>query len=346
MWQLGEVGRARELIEEANRRASDLGHAPSMTHPLLWKAHLEILRRDAAAALAPAEALADLGRDLGLQFWRTFGELSAAWARGRLHDTAAGAVDLRRALAEHVDLGGMNDVWFYTVLLAELEADTLGLESALARIDEAVALARQVENRCNLAFPHLLRGELLLKRHPSIPAPAEEAFQTALAVAKEQGARSWGLRAALSLAKLYQSTGRPAEAHGVLAPALEGFAPTPEMPEIADGQTLLAALAEMEGVKSAERQRERRLRLHTGYSQAIMMTKGFAAEETKAALACVAQLAATTHDFSERFAALEWSMPAMLTEGNLRSARELALTFLREAEDVGQEAGLANFGSA
>ena len=208
MWQLGEVGRARELIEEANRRASDLGHAPSMTHPLLWKAHLEILRRDAAAALAPAEALADLGRDLGLQFWRTFGELSAAWARGRLHDTAAGAVDLRRALAEHVDLGGMNDVWFYTVLLAELEADTLGLESALARIDEAVALARQVENRCNLAFPHLLRGELLLKRHPSIPAPAEEAFQTALAVAKEQGARSWGLRAALSLAKLYQSTGR------------------------------------------------------------------------------------------------------------------------------------------
>ena len=48
------------------------------------------------------------------------------------------------------------------------------------------------------------------------------------------GARSSGLRAALSLAKLYQSTGRPAEAHAVLAPALEGFTPTPEMSEIAE----------------------------------------------------------------------------------------------------------------
>ena len=102
-------------------------------------------------------------------------------------------------------------------------------------------------------FLHLLRGELLLKRDPSNPAPAEEAFQTALAIAKQQGARSWGLRAALSLAKLYQSTGRPVEAHAVLAPALEGFSPTPEMPEIAEAQALLAALAETEEVKAASR---------------------------------------------------------------------------------------------
>ncbi|MFZ0605969.1 MAG: hypothetical protein WAN05_32245, partial [Roseiarcus sp.] len=50
------------------------------------------------------------------------------------------------------------------------------------------------------------------------------------------------LRAALALARLYQSTGRPTEAHAVLAPALEGFASTPEMPEIAEAQALLAAI--------------------------------------------------------------------------------------------------------
>ena len=84
-----------------------------------------------------------------------------------------------------------------------------------------------------------------------IRAAADEAFQSALAIAKEQGARSWGLRAALSLAKLYQSTGRPVEAHAILAPALEGFAPTPEMPEIAEAQALLAALADTEEVRSS-----------------------------------------------------------------------------------------------
>jgi predicted ATPase len=242
MWQVGEVDRARELIEQANRRGSELGHGPSMTHPLLWKAHLEILRGDPAAALSAAEALDDLGREHGMPFWRTDAGLSAGWARGRLHIAATGAEDLRRVLADRVHQGARYNAWFYNGLLAELEAETLGLESALARIDEAIALARQVENRCNLTFPHLLRGQLLLKRDPSNPAPAEEAFQTALEIAKQQDARSWGLRAALALAKLRQSTGRAAEAHAVLAPALEGFAPTEEMPEIAEAQALLVAI--------------------------------------------------------------------------------------------------------
>ena len=81
-----------------------------------------------------------------------------------------------------------------------------------------------------------------LERDPSNPAPAEEAFQTALEIAKQQGARSWGLRAALALAKLYQSAGRPVDALAVLAPALEGFSATPEIPEIAGAQALLVAI--------------------------------------------------------------------------------------------------------
>ena len=175
-----------------------------------------------------------------MPFWR--GELSAAWARGRVQDAATGAEDLRRALRVAADHGGVGDTWFVTVLLAELEAGTVGAEKALARIDEAITLARQVDSRSDFPFLHLLRSKLLLERDPSNPAPAEEAFQTALEIAKQQGARSWGLRAALSLAKLYQSTARPADAHAVLAPALGGFSPTPEMPEIAEAQTLLEHL--------------------------------------------------------------------------------------------------------
>jgi len=63
---------------------------------------------------------------------------------------------------------------------------------------------------------------------------------TAVAVAQHQKSRSFELRAALSLAKLYQAAGRGADAHAVLGRALEGFSPTPEMPEIAEAQALLA----------------------------------------------------------------------------------------------------------
>ena len=73
-------------------------------------------------------------------------------------------------------------------------------------------------------------------------APAEEAFLTAIAIAQRQKARSFELRAALSLAKLYHSTDRPADAHALLASALKGFSPTPEFPEIEQAQALLVAL--------------------------------------------------------------------------------------------------------
>jgi tetratricopeptide (TPR) repeat protein len=132
-------------------------------------------------------------------------------------------------------------------LAAELEAEEGDFESALARIDEALALAREAGVHMNDAFVYRLRGEILLKRGPANPALAEEAFRAALAIAQQQGGRFYGLRAALSLAKLYQSTARPAEAHAVLAPALEGFSPTKEMPEIAEAQALLETLASQSG---------------------------------------------------------------------------------------------------
>ena len=117
-------------------------------------------------------------------------------------------------------------------------------DRAVAILDEAPAICDRTEDRAFEAELHRVRGEILLKLDPVSPAPAEEAFQTAIAVAKRQGTRSFELRAALALAKLFQSAGRPPDAHAVLVPALKGFSPTPEMPEIAEAQGLLAEVAQ------------------------------------------------------------------------------------------------------
>ena len=79
-------------------------------------------------------------------------------------------------------------------------------------------------------------------------------MRTAVAIAQRQGARGYELLASLSLAKLFQSTGCPVEAHAALAHALEGFSPTPEMPEIAEAQALLAALRRETPLPSGVRQ--------------------------------------------------------------------------------------------
>jgi predicted ATPase len=130
---------------------------------------------------------------------------------------------------------------FIQGLLAEIEVQG-DAEGALSRIDEALALAGETGEHWSDAFLHRLRGEILLKRDPANTAPAEDALLTAIAVAQQQKARSFELRAALDLTRLYSSTSRSAEARALLASALKGFSPTPEFPEIVEAQALLSAL--------------------------------------------------------------------------------------------------------
>jgi tetratricopeptide (TPR) repeat protein len=241
-WQLGDVDRARELTEAANRRAAEIGHVPSMAMPLHLKCLLEIMRGDASAALTASEALDALSREHGMTLQQTWAKLESSWAHGRLHDPKDEAATFKQALEALAEQGHTDLTALFLGLLAQLEAEAVGVETALSRVEEALAFVHQGEVRHCLAFLHRLRGDLLLKRDPPEPSLAEEAFRAAIAVAKDQGARSRHLQAALPLAKLYQSTGRLVEAHAVLAPALEGFSPTPEFPQIAEALALLAAL--------------------------------------------------------------------------------------------------------
>ena len=65
MWQLGEVERARELINSANRRASEVGDVGTIANALFWKSYLEIWRGDPFATLSAAEALEIVAREHG-----------------------------------------------------------------------------------------------------------------------------------------------------------------------------------------------------------------------------------------------------------------------------------------
>ena len=181
-------------------------------------------------------------RDHDLPVFRAFGEFLVGWATiddGALADELEamrhGAESLRRQNVVVYD-------GLVKIALAEAEVRAGDLERALKILEEALATCDRMGYRAYECELHRARGELLLGRDPADSAPAEEAFQTAIAIARRQGARSVELRAAFALAKLYQSTGRPADAHAVLAPALEGFSPTPEMLEIEEALKLKATI--------------------------------------------------------------------------------------------------------
>jgi predicted ATPase len=128
------------------------------------------------------------------------------------------------------------------IALAKAEAEAGDPVRAVAILDDALATADRLGHRTFESELHRERGDFLLRRDPANSAPAQEAFLTAIAVSRTQGTRSFELRAALALAKLYQSTGRPAEACDLLTPALNGFAPTREFPEIEEALEIIAAI--------------------------------------------------------------------------------------------------------
>jgi adenylate cyclase len=227
-------------MEEAVAHAIEAGNVLTLVNVYSFKTRFEIVRGDAGAARRHAEIVVELSQENALALFAARGALESAWASARLEGREIGTTELRQALAGYIEQAKLF-VPFYQGLVAEIEAqgDAAG---ALTQIDEALALARETGERWSDAFLHHCRGEILLKRDPANTALAEEAFLTAVAIAQQQKARSFELRAALALAQLYQSRGRVADARTTLAPALDGLAATPEFPEIEQAQALLVAL--------------------------------------------------------------------------------------------------------
>ena len=188
------------------------------------------------------EALLGLTEELNLKTYTDLGRVYANWVRGKQGDPDAGALGLKEALASYLAQGNKSGAPSFYGLLAELEAMRLDLDCALTTIDAGLVIAEETGEHYTDPYLYRLRGDFLL-RSPAAFVPAEEAFRTAVAIATRQGARGYALLASLSLAKLYQSTGRRDDAQAILAPALEGFSTTPEMPEIAGAQALLGRLA-------------------------------------------------------------------------------------------------------
>ena len=251
LWPLGDVERAASLAHDAEGRIAGLAHVHTRVYGQNHAAMFELVRGDHSRAARHAVEAARLAREHDRLLWQAAGVFLDGLAQ-----TAAGAVDdgveeMRRGIKLQRDQNVLSFDGLIKIAVAEAESRAGDVNRAIATIDEALATADRIGYRAFEAELHRVRAEMLLKRDPANPATAEEALLTAIAVAKQQATRSFELRAALSLAKLYQSTGRPAEAHAILAPAFEGFSPTPQMPEIAEAQTLLAALAKIETVRKS-----------------------------------------------------------------------------------------------
>jgi len=244
LWVLGRVDEALRLANHALADAESAAHAGTMGQTPAFAALLGLLRHNSETVATYSRALADIVSRYDLPaFWVGDVAFFQGWTRSLRGEGEAGLAEMRRGTGICRE---QRHVWLLSALeaaLAEAEASAGETDAGLRRLDDALAELETTEARWYEAELHRIRAEILLKRDPANTAAAEQSLQAAIAIAQSQKARSFELRAALSLAKLYCAANRDADAHAALAPAVEGFPPTQLLPELTEAQALLSALS-------------------------------------------------------------------------------------------------------
>jgi class 3 adenylate cyclase/predicted ATPase len=335
LWVLGEVDQARTVAEEGVARAIRTGHVSTICYAHFHFAILEMLRRSSSASASHIEAFVNLSRTHEMEMWTAYGKFLAPWSRRAVDGTDAVLAEMRNGIATCREQNLGNYIPFLTTALAEAEAQVGEAEQALATIDEVIGDSERSGQRWFAAEAHRIRAEILAKRDPANTAPAEESFLNAIAIAQQQKAKSFELRAALSLAKLYQSTGRPADAYATIAPALENLSPTPEFPEIGEAHTQVEDLKGDGEVRAELARCERRVELQVAYGAALMSARGYGADETIAAFDRARELSAGVGGLVDQLALLYGIWLGAVTTDGFEAARKTSASLLAEATRMG-----------
>jgi predicted ATPase len=251
LWLRGYPAQARTQSASALRLARQLAHPFSLARTLYYDTLLCQLRRDASAAHDQADAAIAVATAQNFALARASGLIMRGWAIAVQEHSPEGLVQIRQGLDMYRATGATYQQPHFLTLLAEASGLLGQPDGGLAALDEALTLMEQTGERYYEAELHRQRGELLLmrtdQRHLSQdsrePLEAERCFQQALDVARQQQAKSLELRAAMSLARLWQQRGQRTAAHALLAPIYGWFSEGFDTPALQEAKVLLDALA-------------------------------------------------------------------------------------------------------
>ena len=132
---------------------------------------------------------------------------------------------------------------FWLSYLAKTYADVGRLDDAWKCSGEAIAAVAASKERIFEAGVHRVAGEIALKEPEPDTKKAQSYFERALAVARQQQAKSWELRAAMSLARLWRDQGKPQQARELLAPVYGWFTEGFDTRDLKEAKALLDQLA-------------------------------------------------------------------------------------------------------
>jgi predicted ATPase len=238
---LGYPDQALALSKAAIAEARRLAHPPSLAASSSASSRLLSLIGDSAALEERADELIAVATEQGFPRWHALGTIYRGWARVKNGHVMEGLSLLRGGSAAFRGAG--DAIWtpHYTALLAGACEIAGQMDEAAVLLDDALQMVGRTGERWFAAELNRRKGQLLHdQRHYE---NAEAWYLKALSIARQQDAKLWELRAAVSLARLYRNQGGHADARALLAPIFAWFTEGFDTPDLKEAKALLDDLA-------------------------------------------------------------------------------------------------------
>jgi predicted ATPase len=243
LWCLGFPAQALQRSQEALALDQALAHPNMLMLAQHGAAFVHQRRREVPAVQAQAEALLTLATAQEFPLYMGYGACWRGWALAMQDQGEAGLAQLHQGLAAVVAAGQMLTRSLCLLLLAEAAGHAGQIVEGLRLLDDALTAFEASGRGDGLTEAYRLRGEFLLRQAVPEAAQAEACFQQALAIARYQQAKSWELRATMSMSRMWQQQGKCEAARELLAPVYGWFTEGFDTADLQEAKVLLEELS-------------------------------------------------------------------------------------------------------
>jgi predicted ATPase len=242
LWFLGYPEAARTDAEHALEAAREIGHAGTLMYALSIAPLTHFLSGDYGPASTLAEKVVALADERGVLFWKALGMMNRGCVLAETGSPADAIQTITSGIAGWRSTGATVWMPLFLSYLAKAYGALDQFEEAWRCIDEALTAVETTKERWCEADIHRIAGELTLSSPEPDAAKAEVYFERALTVAREQKAKSWELRAAVSMARLWHKQGKRQQACDLLTPVYGWFSEGFDTLDLKEAKALLHEL--------------------------------------------------------------------------------------------------------
>jgi predicted ATPase len=242
LWLRGHVDQAFESAQQGLALGRKLNHAPSLVHGQVFAGFVYHPARETQVVASLVDEIDRISSENGLSLYLTYGGILGGWVRSMMGETAAGLEQTRDWVKRYDELQMRIGAGYVHSILAETFARDGKIDEALNELDTAMELSEKSGDHFWDAEILRLTGDYSLQHSRPDESAGEQYFAKAMDAACEENARSLELRAAMSLAKLWQGQGKRKQARDMLAPIFNWFTEGFDTKDLRDAKLLLGEL--------------------------------------------------------------------------------------------------------